>query len=274
MPTALKTVTSAEPVAEVEEITPTIAATMLAANTKNRNLRGRLVEVYAKDMAKGAWQFTGESIKFAEDGSLLDGQHRLAAVVQSGCTVRLLVVRGLPAETQEVMDTGTKRTPSDALRLRGENNAVIMSSVAKMILSEGGKIRVRPSTSDLIAVVEEDATLRWVINNGLNGLGGLKRIITPAVLGYAYWRLHAVDTFACAEFFSRLDSLTELTSGSPILALHRRLASHVRTSSGETSRREALAYIFMAWNAWRRNEPRAIVKLAYSGGQLSVPDPI
>ena len=274
MSAAVKAIPAPEPTSGLEEITPEIAAAMLAANTRNRNLRGRLVEVYAADMAKGAWQFTGEAIKFAVDGSLLDGQHRLAAIVQSGCTVRLLVIRGLPRAAQDVMDSGAKRTPADALRLHGEVNSTILSSVARMILTEGGKVRVRPSTSDLLTVVETDPTLRWVINNGLAGIGGLKRIITPAVLGYAYWRLHAVDSFACAEFFSRLDSLTDLSSGSPILALHRRLSAHVRTGDGENARREVLAYIFMAWNAWRRNEPRAIVKLAYSGGSLSVPEPI
>lgn len=271
--------TTAEPetvalTTSIEDVTPADAAEMLAANTKNRTLRRLLVETYAADMSKGAWQFTGEAVKIATDGVLLDGQHRLEAIVAAGVTIPMLIVRGLPRETQDVMDSGAKRTPADALRLRNEPNAVPLASVARMILTEGGKLKVRPSTSDLLKVVETDPTLRWVINNGLVGCGGLRRIMTPAVLGYAYWRLHQVDTFDCAEFFGRLDSLTNLDQGSPILALHRRLSAHERVGDGAQARREALSYIFMAWNAWRKKETRSIVKLAYSGGQLSVPEPI
>lgn len=258
----------------IEDVTPAVAAEMLAANTKNRTLRRLLVETYAADMSKGAWQFTGEALKVAADGALLDGQHRLAAVVKSGVTVPMLVVRGLPSSAQEVMDSGAKRTSADALRLRNETNATVLSSVARMILSEGGKLPVRPSTTDLINVVETDPTLRWVVNNGIPNLNGLRRLTTASVIGYAYWRLHKVDTFACAEFFSRLDTLTNLDQGSPILALHRRLSAHVRIGDGSQARREALAYIFMAWNAWRRNETRSIVKLAYSHGAISVPEPV
>lgn len=262
------------PTTSIEDITPALAEALLGANGRNRSLRRQLVETYAADMSKGAWQFTGEALKIAADGALLDGQHRLAAVVKSGVSVPMLVVRGLPSSAQEVMDSGAKRTSADALRLRNETNATVLSSVARMILSEGGKILVRPSTTDLINVVETDPNLRWVINNGIPNLGGLKRLTTATVIGYAYWRLHKVDSFACAEFFSRLDTLTNLDQGSPILALHRRLSAHVRVGDGAQARREALAYIFMSWNAWRRNETRSIVKLAYSQGAISVPEPI
>lgn len=262
------------PSTSIEDVTPELAASLLAANKKNRSLRRRLVETYAADMSKGAWQFTGEALKVALDGALLDGQHRLAAIVKSGVTVPMLIVRDLPTSSQEVMDSGAKRTSADALRLRDEVNAVVLSSVARMIFTEGGKLPDRPSTSDLITVVETDPTLRWVISNGIPAVSGLRRLMTATVLGYAYWRLHKIDPFACAEFFSRLDTLTNLPQGSPILALQRRLSAHERIGDGNNARREALCYIFTAWNAWRRNETRVIVKLAYSGGQLSVPEPI
>src|SRR4051794_31155207 len=108
------------PTTSIEDVTPAVAADMLAANTKNRTLRRTLVDVYAADMAKGNWQFTGEAVKISTDGVLLDGQHRLEAIVQAGVTVPMLVVRGLPRATQDVMDSGAKRSAADALRLRDE----------------------------------------------------------------------------------------------------------------------------------------------------------
>ncbi len=260
--------------ASVETITPDLAGKMLAANTNNRSLRRPLVEKYARDMAAGRWYFTGEAVKFGQDGALLDGQHRLAAVVKSGKPIQMLVVRQLKRDSQDVMDTGAKRTPGDALRLRGETGGGTLASVAKMIYTDGARLPTRPTTAELIAVVEGDETLRWIVDSISSGeLYALRRLTSPAVIGYAYWRLHQVDTFAANEFLTKLATLVNLPPGSPILALHRRLSAHERKSDSRNYRREALSYIFMAWNAWRKGENRSIVKLAYSQGQISVPDP-
>lgn len=70
-------------------------------------------------MAQKAWKMNGEAIKFSNTGRLLDGQHRLLACVESGCSVRTLVIRGLPEDTQETMDAGKSRTMANVLELKG-----------------------------------------------------------------------------------------------------------------------------------------------------------
>lgn len=258
----------------VELITPEIAEAMLARNSNNRNLRPKLVEAYAKDMAKGNWQFTGEAIKFSEDGVLQDGQHRLAAVVKSGRTVRMLVIRGLSGQAQTVMDTGAKRSSADALRLNGEMNVAVLASLAKMVITDGARLATSVSTTDIMRAVEADPSIRWVASRVfIEPLNCLRRLTSPSAISYAYWRLHKIDPYATAEFFTKLATLVNLPEGSPILALHRRLLAHERTGDGRAQRREVVTYIFMAWNAWRRNETRSLIKLAYSGGELSVPEP-
>jgi hypothetical protein len=259
------------PEMSVETLTPQDAKALLDANDSNRTVRKRLVITYARDMAAGRWQFTGEAIKVAEDGVLLDGQHRLMAIVESGTPIPMLVIRGLSHAAQAAMDTGAKRTAGDALSLRGEKTSALLASVAKMILSDGSRLDVTPSTIELIEVVEANDTLRWVLEHFPPFQ--LKHLTSPTVVGYAYWRLHQIDPFQAAEFFDRLTTLVGLPAGSPILALHRRLTAHVRNKSSRQHRREALFYIFTAWNAWRRGEDRALVKLAYAGGQVAVPEP-
>lgn len=85
-----------EPTAVVIDVTPELARVWLRANTRNRNTRERAVTEYARDMVAGHWNLNGEAIKFAYDGSLLDGQHRLRAVIEADATVQMLVVVGLP----------------------------------------------------------------------------------------------------------------------------------------------------------------------------------
>jgi hypothetical protein len=105
----------------VETITPQQAETYLQFNTNNRPLRKTVVTQYAKEMAVGNWKLTHQGIAFNCDGTLLDGQHRLAAIVESGATVQMLVARGVDSRNQLVMDDHAKRNAGDALSLvRGE----------------------------------------------------------------------------------------------------------------------------------------------------------
>jgi hypothetical protein len=93
-----------------EEITPAKAKEWLKQNDAcNRNLRDAVVRRYAMDMSAGKWLYTGEAIKFSVGGTLLDGQHRLSAIVRSGATVTMLVVYGLPMESVLAMDSGSRR---------------------------------------------------------------------------------------------------------------------------------------------------------------------
>ena len=69
------------PYVENVTITPQVAQMMLEHNTHNRNLTESRAQAYARDMASGNWRYTGEGIKFGPDGTLLDGQTRLRAIV-------------------------------------------------------------------------------------------------------------------------------------------------------------------------------------------------
>lgn len=85
-------------------ITPRIAKTMLSHNTGNRPLRKAVVQRYATDMENGDWQDNGDPIRFDTNGRLIDGQHRLEAVILSDTPIDAWVLRGLKPETQKTMD--------------------------------------------------------------------------------------------------------------------------------------------------------------------------
>lgn len=117
----------------VEKITPKIADAYLDQNTNNRNLRSRHVDEICRDMENGSFMANGDAIRFSETGTLLDGQHRLAACVKSGVTFETVVIRGLPNEAQRTMDSGSKRTAGDTLSLYGVHHANIVSASIKTI---------------------------------------------------------------------------------------------------------------------------------------------
>lgn len=101
----------------IEEITPNLATQYMSAidpDYKNRNIRNRVVSAYARDMKDGRWELTHQGIAFDENGFLRDGQHRLAAIIESGVTVKMMVTRGIPAGTYAGIDEGAKRSYRDS----------------------------------------------------------------------------------------------------------------------------------------------------------------
>lgn len=105
--------------ATMEMITPQLAEEYLTHNTNNyRFISNVKVNNYAEDMKHGLWEQNGESIVFGADGILKDGQHRLKAIVSSGMTVPILVVRGVPDDVQ-IFDMGMSRTLSQIARANG-----------------------------------------------------------------------------------------------------------------------------------------------------------
>lgn len=103
--------------AEFIAIDPITAARWLENNTGNyRTFDKPRMMRYAMDMRKDRWETNGESIKF-NGSELIDGQHRLAAIIKSKKTVRMLVVRGI--ESALNIDVGKPRNVSDWLRHKG-----------------------------------------------------------------------------------------------------------------------------------------------------------
>jgi hypothetical protein len=101
----------------IETITPDIASAILKGNTRNRTLRRGLVELYAAEMKAGRWLETHQGIAINCDGTLLDGQHRLAAIVESGVSQKMVVTRGVPSASQIAMDDHAKRSAADSIAL-------------------------------------------------------------------------------------------------------------------------------------------------------------
>lgn len=264
-----------------EYVDPDTARLWLGRNTRNRALKKEKIASYARDMSTGAWRFTGEPIKFGNDGSLLDGQNRLHAVIRAEQTILFLVIRGLDPDAQEVMDTGAPRRPYDSLVMRGEKSAAGLAAAAKIILDSPddlmGSGRRNHTNSEVQALIDSDGSIRRVVVDILPGLK-IGRLLSGTVAFYAYWRLDKIDPDAAHAFFVSLINLANLPEGSPIGALRNKLDSLNRSQRGRSAyayRKDAVACIFTAWNAWRKGQTRKLIAPGYEpGGRLIIPDPV
>jgi hypothetical protein len=100
---------------QVETITPTQAEAYLTKNQNNRRVRQTAVDAYAADMKEGRWRLHHQGIAFSTTGRLLDGQHRLMAIVKAGIAVPMMVSWNVDESTFTVIDHGRKRDAGDAL---------------------------------------------------------------------------------------------------------------------------------------------------------------
>lgn len=96
-------------------VTPEMAAEFLEHNYKdNRLLRKTVVMKYAEDMKNGKWnEDLCDPLYFSDEDELLNGQHRLHAVIMSGTSIHFYLQKGLNKSTYEYMDNGEKRRTSD-----------------------------------------------------------------------------------------------------------------------------------------------------------------
>lgn len=261
--------------AYVEDVTPLLAESWLGKNQSNRNVRDRVVDAYARDMKSGDWRLTGEAIKFGSGGRLLDGQHRLHAVVASGATVRMMVVRGLDEAVQTVIDSGACRTAGDALRMRGEREYSTLAAAARLAIQfEKGQIDAgmeKYTHTEILAFVDSHPDLTNAVDMARSYRHHID--VPPSVLTLAVWILYRVDASDCVLFFTRLADKTELHRGDAVLALLNRL-TEVRRSSRIATRADYLSLVFRAWNYWRTRKTVHSLPIATRGGSgVDIPDP-
>ena len=117
----------------VQTITPERAAQLLAANTTNRPVSRAVVRSFAQAMRRGEWMVTHQGIAFDTRGVLVDGQHRLAAIIEADVPVELTVFTEVGEGTFDVLDTGKRRSGADVLAIEGEKSSTMLAAMVRTV---------------------------------------------------------------------------------------------------------------------------------------------
>ena len=126
---------------EVEDITPEKAEKYLGHNFEsNRNISRERVDAYKRDMEAHEWEFTGQTVVFDEKGRLVDGQHRLHAIVKSGESIRMIIVRGVSPDAVNFIDKNRVRSFRDTMKITKNETVLrfpaVQSAINSMIKRE------------------------------------------------------------------------------------------------------------------------------------------
>lgn len=242
-----------QPTATWERITPFLAAEMLRRNTNNRTPRQKRVYGLADAMRRGAFKANGETIKFGRNNELIDGQHRLLAIVMSGVEQTILVVRDLERdEVFDTIDTGSARTGGDALKVQGEKHTNVMAAGLKtiVILEREGQ----PSFARVVAHDELRKKLEMYPN--IRHWAGLqtqadtwRRMTLSGVCGvFAMFEGAGAEAKTLEDFINGVKSGAGLKEGDPRLVFRERMLSKKHGTRMETAMFYAL--FIKAVNAW------------------------
>jgi hypothetical protein len=162
-------------------ITPAMAAGWLKCNFRNRKVSDDTVDAYARDMKQDQWVPTHQGVAFNDADQLIDGQHRLLAIVRCGLARELMVSFGWPAQipnkrmtTMDAVDRGRTRSVGDQLTIQhGLANGRLIASIAAEMANLCCNERVRRlSVGNTLEVFHEfEEPLLWAVKNRSKQVG-------------------------------------------------------------------------------------------------------
>lgn len=247
-------------VISVVDMTPALALHLVRRhNQRNRKMRPSRRNSYARDMAAGDWMFNGDSIRVDEEGTIIDGQHRLEAIVESGITQPMLFVEYLPIEVQVTIDIGAMRTMADQLAFKNYPNPTMLAAIARRlcqvkqpfgVVYGGSNTPTRAEMRKFVAA--NTALVERAVNVALRAHAA-KLPAAPSVVGSAYFLAAENDKLAADMFFvDKLIDNSGMEVGEPAHTLQRRLQKHMGDFHVPMPPEDAFRFCIHAWNRWRK----------------------
>ncbi len=202
-----------EPEVSIMKISPSQAERWLENNDeRNRFMRQRRVQKYTQDMKEGNWPLANQVIVFDSKGKLINGQHTLAAVLESGKTIDCIVLLNAPEKAKMVMDTSAQRTTGEHLRMNGLDFVAQADVTAKRLLLSHEFAYVRPvSDFEVVDIMKRHyALIEWAHHHFMSG-GNTRGAGTVYVsIKNSSFRAIACRAALCGESKPRIEQFAEV----------------------------------------------------------------
>ena len=229
----------------------------------NRKSGPRLVAEYAAAMVRGEWKLNHQGIAFAANGDMIDGGHRMRAVILAneevpGIEVPFMVATGLDGESMQTMDLGKRRVPADYLQMRGEINSTTLAGILRLVYcyhnvpyvhtESWSRFRITPTMQS--EFLDANPGLR----DSIHETYPLKKLFKPSALG-SFWYLatQEYETSEVATFLSQVKTGELLSRGDPALTL-RELMLNAKAALRRFEAAEELALLIKAFKKFANRE--------------------
>lgn len=250
------------------EFTPEMAEEALRRVGRQRNQLAAVVKRYASDMRDGRWTKDASLIVFDQDGYLINGQHRLSAVVASGCTIGFWVARGWQGDAIFRMDQGRVRMTRDQLGIsgirQGSGKAPAAAAVLKFEFYPGIVWNSRTTAMVTPSLVHDEVvTADFAYSEGVRAATRLlKRAnVTHSVgaaLNVIVGRYGSFDEWG--DFEEGIATGSMLRADDPRLAIRNFWISPNRKLAAWGGQQSGLMAMIIAWNKYIHGEPLKVLK--------------
>lgn len=248
---------------KIEDINRDKAVKYLEKNEHNRYLNSRTVDRYAQQMTRGEWQVNGEPIMFSEAGNLLNGQHRLSAIVAADKTIAIPVFRGVEESAIKTIDTGKPRSLADHLKIHGYRadtgmGLTVIAATIRIVFDfdEQGfysqrKVKITPT--DAIKFLGDNKDLfdsaKFLYDHRT------KSPVPVSVLVALHYLFRKINFEKADVFMEKFFSGENLNKSSPILTLRHKLDFSTQgRHQGYVQRRMCVALIIQAFEAFLHDD--------------------
>ena len=244
-----------------ENITPAKAKIYLSTSAGNRPLSKVFVQSYAETMKSGKWLLNGMCIIFDNEGRLVDGHHRLQAVIEANIPVRFDVIRGVAPQSFTTYDCGRHRTVGQLLAMQDVKHYNLVASIVvtnERILKAGrlhennssAKVDSKKmSNADKIEIYRRDPDGYNSAANVVVSLLTKCRIINGSWAGGLYYYLTHTGGYSQEKVLQFLDALFSLdTSGIVVCDMLRKVILKEKIAGKKMKAELLWALIVKTWN--------------------------
>ena len=211
-------------------ITPEMAVEILEMNKINRPLRQEKVNTIARQIVAGKWRYNGQTIKITHTLDVLDGQHRLWAIIEAKRGVETLVAFGIDREAFETIDTlQTNRTLGDTIALEGQlqYRNYVGQALAWLIRYERGTIEKyrapvnRIENSDVKEAYRNNPNIVHAVQQGVK----VRKLCNASLASFFYYVLANQNTALAEKFIEILRDPSKTKVAHPFYLLRHYLVS-------------------------------------------------
>jgi len=257
---------------ELMEITPDIAQDMLRYNgAGNRPIRTSHVADLARAIKQGEWRITNNAIAFDVEGQVIDGQHRLLAVVRCQISIMSQVTFGLPRGTFMVIDRGKARDAGDIAGLLGMRYYKNVGTAIKLLyqFERGtiGKSNAGPSNTEVVLLLVANRDIEFSAPVGRS----VSFLLSCGIATFCHYIFAKKSKEDADNFFESLRTGDKSSAYDPVWVLRERLLRE-KANRAKLPRHEIVAWVIVAWNHYRAD--RQIKCLRWSQSSKSFPEPI
>jgi hypothetical protein len=258
----------------IEMVGPEEASTFLEDNIYNRKLSNRNLSALTQAMGLNHWKFNGDPIRISKKGELLDGQHRLTAIISANVRLPFVIIRGLQEGVFDTIDTNQKRTATDVFNITGEKDPAGLAAALRFIdLIDNGYSTNHLSNMQIQELLHKHPDLRISVDFIRNFKASNKdkrhafdalEIPKRTLCGYHYLFTQK-DAVLADEFFRKLLTGESINSDEPVYLLRNLLiATRSPQRIMKYPARYVAAVICKAWNHTRQGTRTGKLMLGHS----------